>query len=143
MDTKKIVLIGDANVGKTTFVQRLLNGNYQDKYIPTLGVEVEPIRRGNKCYNIWDCAGDPRFRGLGDGYYIQSHGAIVMCDASNPTSMQNVTKWANEYRRICNNNIVIVINKSDLYLEPIKEGDYVVISCLNNENLDKVLSYFN
>ena len=47
METKKIVLIGDAKVGKTTFVRLLLGNAFRNVYTATLGVEVFPIRRGN------------------------------------------------------------------------------------------------
>ena len=65
METKKIVLIGDSQVGKTTFVKMLMGKPYSNEYKTTLGVEVHPIRRGTKCYNVWDCGGDDRYRGLG------------------------------------------------------------------------------
>ena len=142
MDTKKIVLIGDAKVGKTTLIHLLLTGEYKEKYSPTLGVEVHPIRRGDKCYGIWDCAGDPRYIGLKDGYWIQADGAIVMCDASNPTSVENVATWARDFRRIQPNaTIVIVVNKSDLY--PIKEENCVVISCKDRKGIEGILSCFD
>ncbi len=65
MNTQKIVLIGDAKVGKTTFINLLQKNDYKDSYTPTLGVEVNPILRANKCFNIWDCTGSDKYRGLG------------------------------------------------------------------------------
>lgn len=83
METKKVVLVGDAHVGKTTLLQRVMIGNYDTRYVATLGVEVHPIVHQHpigvfRRFNVWDCAGDPRFGGLGDGYYIQAQIAIVM-----------------------------------------------------------------
>ena len=144
MDTKKIVLIGDAQVGKTTLIRLLMSREYKDKYSPTLGVEVHPIRRGNKCYNMWDCAGDPRYVGLKDGYWIQADGAIVMCDTSNPTSIQSVARWARDFRRIQPDaTIVIVVNKTDLHPIPIEPANCVVISCKNREGIEEILSCFD
>jgi GTPase SAR1 family protein len=79
----KIVLIGPPGVGKTNMV-RTLKGEGGQPYTPTLGVDVHPIRvQGtNVCFNVWDCAGDPRFRGLGQGYFIASHACVVMFDPS-------------------------------------------------------------
>ncbi len=154
MDTKKIVLIGDAKVGKTTFVSLLLGKHFRcgilmeesfsNDYTPTLGVEVHPIRRGTKCYNIWDCAGLERFGGLRDGYWIQAQGAIVMCDSSNLESIQHVEKWANDFKRIVGNNvpIVYVINKSEMLPNGFQDDRFVKISCKNNENIDDVLNHF-
>ena len=144
METKKIVLIGDAKVGKTTFVELLKNGSFKNDYIPTLGVEVNPIRRGTKCYNIWDCAGDERFGGLRDGYWVEAQGAIVMCDPTNIKSIQNVEKWTKEFKRKVGDNvpIVYVINKSDLLPKDFKNNKFVMISCKNKEDIEEVLNYF-
>jgi len=153
METKKICLFGDAKVGKSSFVQCLMKGECDKKYVATLGVEVHPIRRNNKCYNIWDCAGDPRFYGLGDGYYVQSQGAIIMCDATNPDSIRNVQNWVTEYRRMDQNGrVVVVVNKIDSNpgdLNRVTSIDMfgnkfecVYISCRTNEGVENVLNLF-
>jgi GTP-binding nuclear protein Ran len=73
---------------KTTFVKRHLTGEFEKKYIATLGVEgINPFRSinskdlvhpitfhtnyGQICFNTWDTAGQEKFGGLRDGYYIQ------------------------------------------------------------------------
>merc|ERR1719213_1161079 len=57
----KLVLVGDGGVGKTTLVKRHLTGEFEKKYIPTLGVEVHPLafntNCGTLCFNVWDTAG--------------------------------------------------------------------------------------
>ena len=61
--------------GKTTFVKRHLTGEFEKKYVATLGVEVHPLvfhtNRGAIRFNVWDTAGQEKFGGLRDGYYIQ------------------------------------------------------------------------
>lgn len=63
------------STGKTTFVKRHLTGEFEKKYVATLGVEVHPIQfctnRGSIRFNVWDTAGQEKFGGLRDGYYIQ------------------------------------------------------------------------
>jgi GTP-binding nuclear protein Ran len=55
------VLVGDGGVGKTTFVKRHLTGEFEKKYIATLGVEVHPMsfvtNHGKIVFNVWDTAG--------------------------------------------------------------------------------------
>ncbi|OXB70746.1 UNVERIFIED_CONTAM: hypothetical protein H355_003781 [Colinus virginianus] len=71
----KLILVGDGGVGKTTLVKRHLTGEFEKKYIPTLGVEVHPLKFqtnfGQIIFNVWDTAGQEKFGGLRDGYYIK------------------------------------------------------------------------
>ena len=70
--TFKLVLVGDGGVGKTTFVKRHLTGEFEKKYVATLGVEVHPLEfhtnHGRIKFNVWDTAGQEKFGGLRDGY---------------------------------------------------------------------------
>ena len=73
----KVVLIGDGGVGKTTFVKRHVSGEFEKKYVPTVGVSVHPLKFftnfGEITMNVWDTAGQEKYGGLRDGYYIQAN----------------------------------------------------------------------
>ena len=77
----KILFLGAANTGKTHLRQTLSRCEISERYIPTLGVEVRPIRLfgdGNFYRaNIWDCAGDTRYSGLQGGYYTEAHAVVI------------------------------------------------------------------
>ena len=64
----QLVVVGDGGVGKTTLVKRHLTGEFEKKYIPTLGVEVHPLKFNTNCgmltFNVWDTAGQEKFREL-------------------------------------------------------------------------------
>ena len=68
----KLVLVGDGGVGKTTFVKRHLTGEFEKKYIATVGAAVHPMpfstNRGKMIFNTWDTAGQEKYAGLRDGY---------------------------------------------------------------------------
>lgn len=56
--TFKCVLVGDGGTGKTTFVKRHMTGEFEKRYVATLGVEVHPLvfhtNRGPIRFNVWD-----------------------------------------------------------------------------------------
>jgi len=67
----KLLLVGDGGVGKTTFVKRHKTGEFEKKYVATMGVEVHPIpfhtNLGPIIFNCWDTAGQEKLGGLRDG----------------------------------------------------------------------------
>ena len=96
----KILFLGAANTGKTHLRQTLSRCEIPETYIPTLGVEVRPIRLfgdGNFCRaTIWDCAGDKRYAGLEGGYYKEAHAVVIFKeDGSNKH-----TKYENMLSRV-------------------------------------------
>ena len=121
----KLVLIGDGGVGKTTFVKRHLTGEYEKRYIATVGVEVHPLRfctsRGNVTFNVWDTAGQEKLSGLRDGYYIGGQCGIIMFDVTSRITYKNVPKWHRDLVRVCENvPIVLVGNKVDVKDRKVK-----------------------
>ena len=116
MDTTpkfKVLLLGDGGVGKTVFVKRHLYGEFEKKYIATVGVEVRPLmfrtEQGPITFNVWDCAGQEKFGGLRDGYYIQGQCAMLMFDLTSRLTYKSLEKWYNELTRVCGPGIPIVV----------------------------------
>jgi GTP-binding nuclear protein Ran len=91
----KIILDGAAGVGKTAFINRHKYETFKKTYSPTQGVNVTVLTFstsiGQITFKVWDLAGDERYRGLGEGYYVDAKGLIAMYDLSDHT---NVTKNA-------------------------------------------------
>ena len=146
-NTFKVILVGAGGCGKTNFVKRLQKLNFDPKYIPTLGVDVEPIRfetnHGNYCFNIWDCAGDPKFSGLRDGYYVQADACIIMMDLTSPETVDIMRSYAVDVKRMVGNiPVVLCGNKCDIgprenieLLSKIKKNSEVIyfnVSAKNN-----------
>jgi GTP-binding nuclear protein Ran len=85
----------------------------------TLGVEVHPLvfttNRGGICFNTWDTAGQEKFGGLRDGYYINGQCAIIMFDVTSRITYKNVPTWHKDLTRVCENiPIVLCGNKVDI-----------------------------
>jgi len=70
-----------------------------------MGVEVSPLtfstNLGPICFNIWDTAGQEKFGGLRDGYYIGGQAAIIMFDVTSRVTYQNVPVWYKDLTRVC------------------------------------------
>ncbi|KAL9648900.1 hypothetical protein ABK040_003829 [Willaertia magna] len=150
--TFKLLLVGDGGVGKTTFVKRHLTGEFEKKYIATVGVEVHPLTfytsRGPIVFNAWDTAGQEKFGGLRDGYYIQGQCAIIMFDVTSRTTYKNVPTWHRDIVRVCENiPIVLCGNKVDVADRKVKPKSinfhrkknlqYYDISAKSNYNFEK------
>lgn len=111
----KVVLIGDSNTGKTTFAKWHRTGLFERIHVASLGVEIHPITYKNHTIIVWDTAGNPRFMGLADGYYIQADAAVAFYDVTNEESYNNVAKHVKAFKRVAPNApVVIVANKCDL-----------------------------
>merc|ERR1712154_341926 len=128
--TFKLVLVGDGGVGKTTFVKRHLTGEFEKKYVATLGVEVHPLcfhtSRGVIRFNVWDTAGQEKFGGLRDGYYIQGQCAVIMFDVTSRVTYKNVPNWHRDLTRVCENiPIVLCGNKVDIKDRKVKAKSIV------------------
>lgn len=148
----KLVLVGDGGVGKTTLVKRHLTGEFEKKYIPTLGVEVHPLRfdtnYGPMTFNVWDTAGQEKFGGLRDGYYIKGQCAIMMFDVTSRITYKNIPNWYRDISRVCENvPMVLVGNKVDVKDRQIKARQiqfhrkrnlqYYDVSARSNYNFEK------
>merc|ERR1712004_481748 len=150
--TFKLVLVGDGGTGKTTFVKRHLTGEFEKKYVATLGVEVHPLvfytNRGPIRFNVWDTAGQEKFGGLRDGYYIQGQCAVIMFDVTSRITYKNVPNWHRDIVRVCENiPIVLVGNKVDVKDRQVKAKNiqfhrkrnlqYYDLSARSNYNFEK------
>ncbi|XP_030386299.1 GTP-binding nuclear protein Ran-like [Scaptodrosophila lebanonensis] len=151
--TFKCVLVGDGGAGKTTFVKRHITGEFDRKYVATLGVQVHPLvfhtNRGPIRFNVWDTAGQEKFGGLREGYYIQGQCAIIMFDVTSRVTYKNITAWQRDLMRICDNiPIVLCGNKVDISERKIKARQimrmsnqkhlkYFDISAKSNYNYEK------
>merc|ERR1711865_793244 len=152
----KCLLVGDGGVGKTTFVKRHLTGEFEKKYVATIGVEVHAMpfdtNRGRLIFNVWDTAGQEKFGGLRDGYYIQGQCAIIMFDVTSRISYKNVPVWFRDLMRVCEAiPIVLVGNKVDVKERKVKVKQinfhrkknlgYYDISAKSNFNYEKPFLY--
>ena len=144
METYKISIIGDAGTGKSSFIKRLLDDQFPETYVATLGVEVYPYKpqdNSHVCFNLWDTAGQARYAGLGDGYYASSDACLVFVDIGDVRSLANLGEWVIKFREVCPEApIIYVFNKSDSpVFNPPAIPESVTMSCKFDTNVDSVI----
>jgi GTP-binding nuclear protein Ran len=117
-----------------------------------LGVEVHPLsfttNFGVIVFNTWDTAGQEKFGGLRDGYYINGQCGIIMFDLTSRITYKNVPNWHRDLTRVCENiPIVLCGNKVDIKERKVKPKaidfhrkkslQYYDISAKSNYNFEK------
>ena len=120
----KIILLGDAGVGKTSISGRYIDSTFKDNYQATIQVEkrMKIINEDDKTsvrLNIWDTAGQEKFRSITRQFYRDCHGAFIVFDLTKKSSFNELKNWMDELKTHGNDDTVIIIlaNKSDLTTE--------------------------
>ncbi|KAH0838427.1 GTP-binding protein ypt5 [Lanmaoa asiatica] len=116
----KLVLLGEAAVGKSSVVLRFVSNEFQPNKEPTIGAAflTQKCRLEDRVlrYEIWDTAGQERFHSLAPMYYRNAQAAVVVYDVTKASSIEKAKSWVKELQRQANPNIVIALagNKVDL-----------------------------
>ncbi|MHA2358354.1 MAG: Rab family GTPase [Candidatus Heimdallarchaeaceae archaeon] len=126
--TSKIVLIGDARVGKTSLVRRFVTNFFDPSYQITLGTTImkKEVEYLNNIVTlaIWDIGGQDVFRQIRSKYFFGSSGALAVCDASNIESFESLPTWVDSFKQeVGDKPIVFLANKCDLKDLAVTEED--------------------
>jgi small GTP-binding protein len=116
---KKICLIGDFSVGKTSLVRRFVEGRFEDKYLSTIGVKIsrKTINRETHQLNLilWDLAGGEGESAYPDSYLRGAAGALVVFDLSRPKTLESLQSYQHQILEENKGAVVVVLgNKADL-----------------------------
>nr|QBK87254.1 MAG: Ras family GTPase [Marseillevirus LCMAC201] len=156
MSTFKIVFIGDEQVGKTTFLNRHLSGEFTLKYTPTHGVEVYPLsfntNYGVVTFNVWDTAGDES-TGLGDNYFINADACVLFFDVTREDTYDSLESHEKNFKRVVGEKPMIICgNKHDEKNHQVGTTDFnfhrsrsncysFYVSAKSNYNFEKPFLY--
>ena len=117
----KVLLLGDSSVGKTCFLLRYCDKSFQDAHLSTIGLDyrLKTLTLKNKKsikLQIWDTAGEDRFRAITKNYYKGANGIILIYDVTNLQTYENVKNWITQIREEANPNVIIYLagNKIDI-----------------------------
>ncbi len=124
--SKKVCLLGDFAVGKTSLVRRFVYDLFDDKYIGTIGVKVSrktvAVRRDDEIVEVtmmlWDLAGSEEFDGVRASYLRGASGAMLVCDLTRPGTLERVPLCVQELQAVSPGaSLIVAANKLDL-VEP-------------------------
>lgn len=115
----KVVLVGNAGVGKTCLVRRFTQGLFPPGQGATIGVDflIKTIEvDGEKVkLQIWDTAGQERFRSITQSYYRSAHALVLVYDISTRSTFECVPVWIREIEQYANPRALLALvgNKVD------------------------------
>jgi small GTP-binding protein len=116
----KLVLIGNTNVGKTSIVKTAITGSFTGDSTSTLGASYSTktfqVDSRNIRLQIWDTAGQEKYRGMTPMYYHNAHVALVVYSVTERETFEAVDGWLKSLKDNADSNVIIFIigNKTDL-----------------------------
>ncbi|GIX68031.1 ras and EF-hand domain-containing protein [Caerostris extrusa] len=138
--TFKVIFVGDAGVGKSSFALRISKGVFVRHMSSTLGLDflMRNIRVDGKnvAVQLWDTAGQERFRSITKTYFRKADGVMLLYDCTCEQSFLNVRQWVEDIDKSSNQRIplMIVANKIDLREMAIKTGT----TCVTTEEGERL-----
>ena len=132
--TCKVVLLGEAGVGKTSIISRYVSNTFSDVLMSTTGAsfatkKYEVDNEHKVKFQIWDTAGQERFRSLAKIFYQNAAVAVLVYDITRRDSFEKLKDfWIKELKENAPSDIILAIaaNKSDNYefeVVSLKEGN--------------------
>lgn len=122
----KVLMLGDAGVGKTALVRRFAHSIFEENYKATLGVDMVPkVFRSKKygvevLFQLWDFSGQALFGRIRSRFYTGAAGALLIYDVTNHRSFYNLERWFDElFVNVRKIPSLIVGNKVDL--DPLRQ----------------------
>jgi small GTP-binding protein len=136
--TKKICLVGDFGVGKTSLIRRFINREFRDEYLSNVGAKT--LRKSLEVMSadgvtlspitlvIWDIEGSTKFRSIAPTYLQGAGGAIIVADVTRLETLEGIVAHVQNFLKLNAKAVVVIaLNKVDL---------------LNSEQVDRLYSTY-
>ena len=156
---KKICMLGDPAVGKTSLIARFVYSIFDDKYLETIGAKVTkrvmalthvPTNQNFRLkLMIWDIAGRRTLEHVRSSYHREAEGGLLVCDVTRKTTLENMDNWLHSFYSVTGTvPVVFIANKVDLKsdsefgeaevaaLAQKYNGSYILTSAKTGENVE-------
>lgn len=117
MISKKLCMIGDFGVGKTSLIRRYVDRQFSDRYLSTVGVKISRKQIDDPPLQllIWDIEGSTKFKAIAPTYLQGAAGAIVVADVTRTETIDHLLIHIDGFLKINSQSFVAVaLNKADL-----------------------------
>ena len=158
---KKICLLGDPAVGKTSLIRRFVEDTFDDNYVSTIGTNVlsklvnlyfpETGETTRIKLLIWDIAGQSKFHLMRQNFYNGAKGLLLVFSLADQDSFDNIIQWYEDVR-LCEGeglSALLLGNKADLVdkrkvsqeeidkLSKTLNLEYMEVSALTGQNINE------
>ena len=157
---KKICMLGDPAVGKTSLIARFVYSIFDDKYLETIGAKVTkrvmalthvPTGQNYRLkLMLWDIAGRRTLEHVRSSYHREAEGGLLVCDVTRKSTLDNMEKWLNSFFSVTGTvPVVFIVNKMDLKndgefgeaemaaLAQKYQSPYILTSAKTGENVEE------
>lgn len=148
--SKKMCMIGDFGVGKTSLIRRFVDRQFSDQYLSTVGVkissknvELEGVKhRDNVTAKllIWDLEGHTKFKGIAPNYLQGASGVLIVADVSRSETVERISEHIQLFSSVNpKGSIIVALNKVDLIDE---EKLALLVEISHGIGQDKVIAVY-
>ena len=115
----KLLIIGESSVGKSCLLLRFAEDKFNENFLTTIGIDFkvrkETIDDAKVKLQIWDTAGQEKFRTITKAYYRGAHGILLVFDVTNRDSFNKTKQWMASIKESISDpvDIILVGNKAD------------------------------
>ncbi|XZO03175.1 MAG: Rab family GTPase [Microcoleus sp.] len=148
--SKKMCMIGDFGVGKTSMIRRFVDRQFSDQYLSTVGVKIsrKSIVLENSTKQeivtaqllIWDLEGHTKFKGIAPTYLQGAGGVLIVADVSRSETVERISEHIKLFSSVNpKGSIIIALNKVDLIDE---EKLALLVEIAHSIDQDKVVAVY-
>ncbi len=151
--SKKICLIGDFNVGKTSLIRRFVEREFSDRYLSTVGVKISRKKvevesndsQDNKTVQllIWDVEGSTKYKKIAPSYLQGASGALIVADITRKETIEHLPQHIETFTKINpKGKVILGLNKSDL-IEKDAQDNYLAYTEQFSECSQAIATYIS
>jgi Ras-related protein Rab-1A len=135
----KIVIVGDSGCGKSCLLSRYADDTFSETYIATIGVDfrIRTITRESGevvKLQIWDTAGQDRFRSITTSYYHHASGVIVTYDTTSRETFKSLPRWLSELERYVKPTVTLILAGTKADMSSKREVDLEDVRTFAQQN---------